>query len=212
MNNSKVSVRALVPDAALTVMRHGERPSAKNVHALIGRGSLSTIQDELQIWWKSLAHDLSDASDNTPKRVTELANAMWAMALQKAAALSDPNHPDGQGAAKELLSLQRETQSLHETVETGEARIRELEKSLTVAEAVNEELRSQAAYLKTALGTLQTDVIDARAFHKQQIELAENRYQEMENRMMIMLDEERQARKGAEETVKRLRFGAGPQR
>lgn len=210
MNNGRVSVRSLVHEAAMTIMRQGDRPSAKTVHALIGRGSLTTIQDELQSWWRSLASDLSDASDNTPKPVTEIANAIWDLALQKAATLTDPVHPDGKRAAVDILHLKQQAKDLQDSEEEARTTIREMERSLAVADAVNAELRAQTAYLKTTLGTLQDDLIDARAFHKQQIELAENRYQEMENRMMVMLDEERQARKAAEETIKRMRFGSIP--
>jgi chromosome segregation ATPase len=153
---------------------------------------------------------LSDASDNTPKPVTEIANAVWAMAVQKATELTDPAHPDGKKAAIDLLNLQHAARNQQAREEEARSKISEMEKTLAVAAAVNAELRTQTAYLKTALSTLQDDLVDARAFHKQQIELAESRYQEMENRMMVMLDEERQARKAADETVKRLRFGSAP--
>lgn len=200
MMTIKASTRSLVRDAALQLMHQGERPSAKSIHSILGRGSLSTIQDELTNWWKTLASDLSDASDNTPLPVLDLASAVWDMALQKSAQNLRDAHQHELKDPPQLASMEKDMAAL-------EASRIHLQRSLHASEAVNEELRTQTAYLQKMLSIAQEDVIQARAFHKSQIELAGNRFADMENRLMVQMDRERQARKAADEAVRRLRSG-----
>jgi len=202
---AKASTRSLVRNAALQLMHQGERPSAKSIHSILGRGSLSTIQDELASWWKTLASDLSDASDSTPLAVLDLASSVWDMALQKATQSLRETHQHLQEDPSRLANMEKNLAAL-------EASHIHLQRSLHASEAVNEELRTQTAYLQKMLSMAQEDVIQARAFHKSQIELAGNRYAEMENRLMVQMDGERQARKAAEETARRLRAGLSPAR
>lgn len=199
------STRALTREAANRLLKEHVRPTAKRVRAIINQGSLSTIQDELNQWWAELGAPLSDASDKIPAPVMELAKASWEWAQQRATAELQANVPLSAEASARLATAEQEQKALQE-------KNRDLERSLMAAQAVNDELRQQLAYLQEMLKTAQEDVIQGRQFHREQIQLADHRYSERENQLMMQLDKERMARTAAEEQVRRLRAGLAPTR
>lgn len=201
--DKSLSTRAMTREAALRLLREGKQPSAKRIYDIIQRGSLSTIQDELNRWWKGLGQQLSDASDNLPEPVLEMARTSWQMALQAATAQVQEGLPVSAEASAQLAAIKAERDGLAKQAE-------ELERSLQSARAVTEELRQQVAFQQGLLKAAQEDVIQARHFHSEQIQLANSRHADMENRLMVQMDEERQGRKAAEEQLRRLRLGLGP--
>lgn len=201
--DKSLSTRAMTREAALRLLQEGKQPSAKRIYDIIQRGSLSTIQDELNRWWKGLGQQLSDASDNLPEPVLEMARTSWQMALQAATAQVQEGLPVSAEASAQLAAIKAERDGLAKQAE-------ELERSLQSARAVTEELRQQVAFQQGLLKAAQEDVIQARHFHSEQIQLANNRHADMENRLMVQMDEERQGRKAAEEQLRRLRLGLGP--
>ena len=201
--DKSLSTRAMTREAALRLLQEGKQPSAKRIYDIIQRGSLSTIQDELNRWWKGLGQQLSDASDNLPEPVLEMARTSWEMALQAATAQVQEGLPVSAEASAQLAAIKAERDGLAKQAE-------ELERSLQSARAVTEELRQQVAFQQGLLKAAQEDVIQARHFHSEQIQLANSRHADMENRLMVQMDEERQGRKAAEEQLRRLRLGLGP--
>lgn len=194
------STRALTRETANRLLQEQIRPSAKRIRAIINQGSLSTIQDELNQWWKELGQPLSDASDKLPAPVIELAKASWEWALKKAASDVQAHMPLSAEASARVARAEQEKEILLQEKQ-------DLERTLMAANAVAEELRQQVAYLKGMMKTAQEDVIQARQFHREQIQLADHRYSERENQLMMQLDKERQARAAAEDQVRRLRAG-----
>ena len=201
--DKSLSTRAMTREAALRLLQEGKQPSAKRIYDIIQRGSLSTIQDELNRWWKGLGQQLSDASDNLPEPVLEMARTSWQMALQAATAQVQEGLPVSAEASAQLAAIKAERDGLAKQAE-------ELERSLQSARAVTEELRQQVAFQQGLLKAAQEDVIQARHFHSEQIQLANSRHADMENRLMVQMDEERQGRKAAEEQLRRLRLGLSP--
>lgn len=201
--DKSLSTRAMTREAALRLLQAGKQPSAKRIYDIIQRGSLSTIQDELNRWWKGLGKQLSDASDNLPEPVLEMARTSWEMALQAATAQVQEGLPVSAEASAQFAAITAERNALAKQAE-------ELERSLQSTRAVTEELRQQVAFQQGLLKAAQEDIIQARHFHSEQIQLANSRHADMENRLMVQMDEERQGRKAAEEQLRRLRLGLSP--
>lgn len=200
---TSLSTRALTRDTARRLLNEGKQPSAKRIYDIIRQGSLSTIQDELNKWWKSIGEQLSDASDNIPEPAMELARTTWEVALKAATQHVQKGQPISPEVSAELATLREESVLRAKQEE-------DLKRALQASEAVAAELRLQVAFQQGLLKTAQEDVIQARQFHKEQIQLANTRFADMENRLMVQLDEERQARKAAEEQLRRLRVGLKP--
>lgn len=201
--DKSLSTRAMTREAALRLLQAGKQPSAKRIYDIIQRGSLSTIQDELNRWWKGLGQQLSDASDNLPEPVLEMARTSWEMAIQAATAQVQEGLPVSAEASAQFAAITAERNALAKQAE-------ELERSLQSTRAVTEELRQQVAFQQGLLKAAQEDIIQARHFHSEQIQLANSRHADMENRLMVQMDEERQGRKAAEEQLRRLRLGLSP--
>lgn len=92
-NCDPCDTRALVQSTALTLFHEfGEIPSANRVRDLIGRGSLSTVVDELRVFWTALRESIrtTSASPGIPDAfVAAHANALpalWRAALSAASA------------------------------------------------------------------------------------------------------------------------------
>ena len=201
--NDTLSTRALTRDAANRMLSEHIRPSAKRIRAVIKRGSLTTIQDELNQWWIELGTPLSDASDKIPASVLELARTSWELAQLKAAEELQAHLPITAEVSARVSSAEKERDVLQQEKV-------KLDRTIMAAHAVTEELRQHVAYLQNLLKVAQEDVIRARQFPREQIQLADSRYSDLESHLMVQLDEERQARKTAEEQARRLRAGLAP--
>lgn len=88
--NKQPGTRALVREAADSILAEGKVPSVPLIHKKIGKGSYSTINDELRQWWK----DLGERSNQTgglglPDSVSRLMSDLWSEAMSQASKAFD---------------------------------------------------------------------------------------------------------------------------
>jgi hypothetical protein len=130
---TSLSTRALTRDTARRLLNEGKQPSAKRIYDIIQQGSLSTIQDELNKWWKSIGEQLSDASDNIPEPAMELARTTWEVALKAATQHVQKGLPISAEVSAELATLREESVLRAKQEE-------DLKRALQASEAVAAEL------------------------------------------------------------------------
>lgn len=77
------STQELAKDAADQLLEQGVRPTQQNVRALLGTGSITTINKALNSWWQELGQRLKANSVHPmiPDPVAESASKLWRQAL-----------------------------------------------------------------------------------------------------------------------------------
>jgi chromosome segregation ATPase len=205
------NTRLLVKRAADELLADGERPTVASVRNRIGRGSASTINEALREWWTELSQRFAKARSqpDLPGPLVDATNQLWGAALEHAhSALAEyrgeadrkvAEAADAAAAAllardeseKKLLALQ------HDYKELADARI-DLERRLTV-----EAERRQVA--ETRIREVQADadrrIQEGRDRVRQIEELLEReraRYDSMESRLTLQVEEHKAARSKAE--------------
>jgi chromosome segregation ATPase len=76
------NTRTLAKDAALRLLRSGQRPTADRVRAEIGQGAQQTILGALDEFWKEIGERLSEP--RLPEPLLEPVTALWSQAVSAA--------------------------------------------------------------------------------------------------------------------------------
>ena len=199
--------RSAVKDVADQLLADGIRPSVKLVRERLGRGSDTTIAGALKDWWQELAERLFDQQHRPgiPEPVWEAVDGLWQAALDQAAktfdveraALQQERDAATEGRAAALLARDQAidaTKQLEKEMEALQASVLEAGQAVAAEKARVDELRAQleAANQKVqdADNRLATQAKEAH----DHLELAEHRYERLEQRLARDVDAARQER------------------
>lgn len=209
--------RDLVNQAATALLSNGTKPTVSNVLALIGKGSATTINSALNGWWQDLGKRVSGLHRHSalPDHVAEQANVLWLVALKEAegALAIYRQEVDGKiteiqsGVAKaqaDLQAAEEARQSALAELDAANATIDGLERTISAEVAHKNSLSNEVASLHEMLGGVRQDaekarqeaaaeMEKAREEYQKQLSLAQERFESVQKKMLIEIDNERQA-------------------
>ena len=182
------------------------KPTAKLIRQRLGKGSLTTIQNELDKWWNSLA-ERADVPDTAwgalPPKVIELCHLFYREATAQAYRAFKDDSDQLRGSLATALTSNKAALTVSANATERIAYLeRQLEEGITREKLMHEQLTSLAtertealaqlsavqstiSELHTALDRAQSAVVDAEA-------RASDRFKGVEQRMLLMVDEARQ--------------------
>lgn len=199
--------RAAVRDVADQLLADGVRPSVKLVRERLGRGSDTTIAGALKDWWQELAERLFDQQrrPGVPEPVWEAVNGLWRIALDQAAQAFDIDRKALQQArdaaveerATALLARDQAIDTgkrLGKEVEALEMSVSEAERAAAAEKARVDELRAQLEGTNQKVQDADDRLAAQAKESHAQLELAEHRYERLEQRLAREVDGARQER------------------
>lgn len=202
---------------AIMFFRYGITPTTTALYQLVRKGSMSVPSEALRSFWDDLRKqsrvDLDSAGlpDELRESAGKLLGQVWSSAKRTAeesiahvkARLADER--DGFLAAKEqadeqAAALMSRLEQASEAIAAKDRGILELREQLSASRATAQKVESQLAEAQTEVDRLQRDAVATSREHAADIDKvtariiqAEQRYVELEKRMLVELDRERTA-------------------
>lgn len=199
--------RAAVKDVADQLLADGVRPSVKLVRERLGRGSDTTIAGALKDWWQELAERLFDQQrrPGVPEPVWEAVNGLWQAALDQAvktfdverAALQQERDAATEDRTAALLARDQAidaTKQLEKEMEALQASVLEAGQAVAAEKARVDELRAQLEAANQKMQDADNRLATQTKETHDRLELAEHRYERLEQRLARDVDAARQER------------------
>lgn len=157
--------REKVHAVALAMLRDGGRvPNVRSVRERIGRGSTTTISEELRVFWENVGKRL--AHPDLPNTVADAAHEFWHLACEEArqalAKERERHQADIEGAQIAQAAAEQEIGALTARLKQEEARTRDLERALRERCSQAEDLDRQLVRENTARHQTQERLDEAR--------------------------------------------------
>jgi chromosome segregation ATPase len=203
--------RTLVHEAADQLLAEGERPTVASVRARIGRGSASTINSALNDWWAGLSMRIAAARSrpDVPEPLLQATNQLWEAALVEASnALAgyrqeaDAKVSAANDATTKAIVAQQEAEKsaerlAHEFKSLEATRI-ELERRLTTEIERRQAADDRADDIRKDAEQRLAESRERVRHLEELIRRDQDRFDSMEKRLSLQLEEHKTARSNAE--------------
>lgn len=201
--------RQLTREVAMLLFQRGERPTANRVLQLTHRGSMVTVNDEMNKWWGDLREKFSTRLEHPTvpadllEKQAEVIGSLWDQAMSTARAELD----DAREAAEEKVATALAAQTAAETAATvakgeaekADARREETERALAgeraaraAAENEIERWRQAAEAKSLELERVQADFTAKLDALREDLGRSERQFDEARKRSLVELDAHRQ--------------------
>lgn len=146
------NTRTLAKNAALRLLRSGQRPTADRVRAEIGQGAQQTILGALDEFWKEIGERLSEP--RLPEPLLEPVKALWSQAVSAA---GQNWQTERAGFAERVRGLERECEDLQRGLARETEERERAEARAVTAEKQMRELRHEIAEQTAAYNALRAE-------------------------------------------------------
>ena len=213
----------------LLFFRHGITPTANKLYQLVRKGSMSAPTDALRAFWAELREksrvriEQPDLPESLKIAAGEMVSALWREARgaaeqqleslqQEAAEMVRAAKDAQQDAERQLQSVERETDRMRQVFQRSEAKVLQLEKSLSAQQASNDALANQLTIAEQQRSAIEISLDGlhrqfAAELEKQRdaLKRSEERLEGAEKRALLEIDRERQLHSRVLQEMQQLR-------